>query len=294
MPEDRPGSVWISHSSLSQFRRCPRAYFLSYLFRNSNRNKIGVLSPALSLGSAVHNVIESRSELPIAERFKESMLVQFDKIWKSKYSGEQGGFHSSSYESTLHDRGEAMLKTVMDNPGPLLKLAIKVRGYGSLPDLPRYYISEEDDLLLCGKIDWVEYDPDTDSVKLLDFKTGSGREDSESLQLPIYHLLVHNLQKRDVTGAYYWYLEQSPTPEEKELPDLEEARAKVLAEGMKLKTARKLNHFKCPEGEAGCKYCQPLERVARGEGKFIYNADGRDNFLLSYEEETTATDEEPF
>jgi ATP-dependent helicase/DNAse subunit B len=62
-------------------------------------------------------------------------------------------------------------------------------------DLPHYWLSEDDGIILCGKIDWLQYLPDTDSVHIVDFKTSKNKEKANSLQLPIYLLLVSNTQK---------------------------------------------------------------------------------------------------
>src|SRR5258708_7165136 len=142
-----------------------------------------------------------------------------------------------------------MLRRVMAHPGPLKNLAVKIK-----MDLPHYWLSEEDDIILCGKIDWLEYFPDTDTVQIIDFKTGKNEEDGTSLQLPIYTLLVANCQKRKATRACYWYLERSDDLTEHSLPDLEESRERVLKVAKEMKLARKLERFKCPDG--GCYACK--------------------------------------
>ncbi|QQS44706.1 PD-(D/E)XK nuclease family protein [Candidatus Roizmanbacteria bacterium] len=96
----------------------------------------------------------------------------------------------------------------------MARKAVKIK-----EDLPHYWLSEEDNIILCGKIDWLEYLPETDSVHIIDFKTSKYDEDGDSLQLPIYYLLVTNTQKREVSKASYWYLERNDDLTEKELPD---------------------------------------------------------------------------
>jgi len=152
----------------------------------------------------------------------------------------------------------------MKNPGPITRLAVKIK-----EDLPWYWLSEADEIILCGKIDWLEYLPDEDSVHIIDFKTGKNEEKAGSLQLPIYHLLVHNCQHRRVAKASYWYLGLSDELVEKELPDLDLAKTEILTIAKKMKTARKLERFKCPHGENGCWACRPLERVLRGEAELV-------------------------
>jgi len=45
-------------------------------------------------------------------------------------------------------------------------------------------------------VDWLEYKEETDSVRIIDFKTGKFDEDPDSLQLPIYYLLATHTQTK--------------------------------------------------------------------------------------------------
>lgn len=122
----------------------------------------------------------------------------------------------------------------------------------------------------------MEYIASSDSVHIIDFKTSKAEEKDESMQLPIYHLLVHNTQKRPVSKASYWYLQLHDDLVPKELPDLEEAYDKVLEVALQIKTARQLNKFACPQPN-GCYACKQMEAIIRGEGEYVgvdeYNAD---------------------
>lgn len=261
---DKFSAVWVSHTSMGDFLRCPRSYYLKNVYKDpKNNHKIQLMSPPLALGGAVHEVVESLSVIPTEKRFKESLLVKLDEAWK-KVSGKRGGFPNSEVEHQYKERGREMLRRVMEHPGPLKNLSVKIKA-----DLPYYWLSEEDNIILCGKVDWLEYLPDTDSVHIIDFKTSKKEEDSTSLQLPIYHLLVKNTQKRKVKKASYWYLGLRDELTPKELPDLKEAYEQVLIIAKKMKTARKLEHFKCPKGDAGCYACKPMEALLRGDGEFV-------------------------
>lgn len=275
MPKDKYSAVWLSHSSISDYLRCPRAYFLKNIYKDrTSGNKIQIITPALALGSAVHEVIESLSTIPSDIRFNDSLVLKFDGIW-DKYSGKKGGFLEMDDEYKYKERGKAMLRRVMENPGPLLNLAVKIK-----ETLPYFWLSEEDNLILCGKIDWLEYFKDQDTVHIIDFKTSKKEETNDSLQLPIYHLLVANCQKRQVTKASYWYLDFADIPKEKDLPDLEDAKSKVLEIGRRMKLARRLEKFDCPEGKDGCPACRPLEAVLRGEGERVGESGRRDTYIL--------------
>lgn len=278
MTQDKFSAVWVSHTSISDFLKCPRAYYLNNVYKDpGTRHKVKIMSPALALGQAVHEVVESLSLLPATERFKEPLMNKFERAWK-KVSGIKGGFHSEDQEVEYRRRGELMLERVIKNPGPVGRLAVKIK-----QELPYFWLSEEENIILCGKIDWLEYLPDQDGVRIIDFKTSKNEEDPKSLQLPIYSLLVTNCQHRKVLGASYWYLNHSDKLTEKELPDPEESNPIVLKIAKEIKLARKLNRFKCPQGENGCQACRPLERILKHEATFVgVNEYNQDIYVLEH------------
>ena len=262
---DKYTATWVSHTSISDFLRCPRAYYLKNVYRDpKTRHKIKLMSPALALGSAVHEVLESLSVLPKQTRFSESLITKFEKVW-AKVSGKNGGFTNGDLEHKYKTRGQDMLRRVMNNPGHLVNPAVKIQ-----MDLPQFWLSEEDSIMLCGKVDWLEYLHDTDSVHIIDFKTGKTEEDPASLQLSIYLLLVNHCQKYKVSRASYWYLDSSDVLTPKELPDLEIARKNILDAARQVKLARQLERFKCPQGD-GCFTCRPMEAIINHEAEFVGN-----------------------
>ncbi len=276
MAEDKYNATWVSYSSISDFLKCPRAYYLKNVYKDPRTgHKIQLMTPPLALGQAVHEVLESLSSLPKEKRFDEPLVEKFEKAWQ-KISGEKGGFTDSKTESRYKERGRAMLERVVKNPGPLKNLAVKIK-----VDLPHFWLSKEDNIILCGKIDWLEYLPQEQAVHIIDFKTGRNSEEADSLQLPIYYLLAQNCQEHPVIKASYWYLDHADKPEEVSLPDLQEARAKVLKIAKRIKLARQLNHFQCPNGEDSCSACRSMEAIVRGEGKLV-NVDEfkRDVYIL--------------
>ena len=283
---DKFSATWISHSSISDYLACPRAYYLKNIYTDpQTKHKLQIVTPALSLGIAVHDVLEGLSTLPTSQRFKESLLVRYEKVWAGVH-GESGGFTSEHLEKVYHDRGQKMLERVMAHPGPLKQLAVKIKG-----DLPNYWLSETENIILCGKLDWLQYDPEARTVHIIDFKTSKKEEDPKSLQLPIYLLLAVNCQRYQVAAASYWYLELSDELTPKTLPTLEEAKARVLEVGRRIATARKLQAFKCPHG--GCPHCEPFEKILRGEAKKVgeNKAMRRDNYLIPWERPQDDTEE---
>ncbi|MBL7159594.1 PD-(D/E)XK nuclease family protein [Candidatus Microgenomates bacterium] len=288
MVKDKYTAVWVSHSSIYDFLKCPRAYFLRNIYKDpTTGRKISLINPALALGQTIHKTLEALSVLSVETRFNEPLLERFDRAW-SKISGEKGGFDSESQEERFKQRGEKMIKMVIQNHGPLQKLAVKIK-----EDLPWYWLSEKDNIILCGKIDWLEYLKEIDSVHIIDFKTGRGVEDKNSLQLPIYHLLVHNCQQRKVAKASYWYLDRNKKPTEQKLPNLEKAHEKVLAVAKKIKLIRQLKKFDCPEGKEGCRHCQPLEKILTGEAVLVdVNDFGQNVYILKRAFSAETTDSE--
>ena len=261
---------------MRDFLSCPRAYFLRHVYKDPKTGKkINIINPALALGNSVHDVLESLSEVKAEERFTESLLPAYEEGWK-KVTGESGGFTDEIEERVYKERGAMMLKRVMDHPGPLSSKALKLRSPDSLP--PRFTLSVAENILLCGKIDWLEYFPEDDSVHIIDFKTGVKEEDSNSLQLPIYALLVQHCQKRAIKKISYWYLEKSNEPIEMPLPESDAAKERVLEVALRMKKARAERTFVCKRN--GCFACRPLEKIVKGEAKYIRTSGYQDIYVV--------------
>jgi len=271
--KDPYSSLWVSHSSISDYLTCPRLYYLKNVYKDPKTNrKIQITNPSFSLGSAVHEVVEALSLLPTQTRFASSLNEKFEKIWE-KYHAEKGGFFDPETEYRYKSRGQKMVAQISENPGPLANLTIRLD-----QDLPHYWLSEEDGIILCGKIDWLEYLPPTNGVHIIDFKTNKNEVSPDSLQLPIYLLLATNCQTRPVEKVSYWYLGFSPSPSEQDLPDLDMSREKVLYQSKLIKAARSLGVFKCPK--AGCSHCLPYESVLKGDATLVGSNGRQDIYII--------------
>ncbi len=267
MVQDKYSAVWVSHSSIGDFLKCPRAYFLHNMYKNERGRKINIVNQHLSLGIAVHETLEGLLAYKAEDRFKKPLLETFEENWM-KVSGKVGGFKNANEEIEAKARAKKMIERVIENPGPLEKLAVKLKEHANnMP--PNFYLSEKDNIILSGKIDWLQYIPEDDSVKVIDFKTGKNDEDKDSLQLPIYALLLNALQKRKVSGAAYWYIDRNNEPTEVLLPDIATAKSRVLAAAIKVKNAREKGVFECPYGSQGCFACKPFEKILRGEAILV-------------------------
>lgn len=258
MAQDKYTAVWVSHSSMGDFIKCPRLYYLHNVYKDpKTKNKMAIVTPHMSLGIAVHEVLEGLGEFPANERMNRDLLATFEEEWK-KVSGKKGGFTSDEEEKEFKERGIAMIKNVIKDPRFLVNKRIKLPREVMNPN---FFLSDDENIILNGLVDWIEYLPD-DTLHIIDFKTGKNEEQEASLQLPIYLLLCNALQKRKVTRASYWYLE-SDKMVEKELPDADTAYRDVLAMALKVKETRVKNEFKCPKGEDGCIHCRPYELILK-------------------------------
>lgn len=268
---DKYTAVWVSHSSMGDFLKCPRSYYLHNMYKDPRTgHKVSIVNPHMSLGVAVHEVLEGLADFPADERMNRDLLAWYNTVWQ-KYSGKKGGFQSREEESEFKARGTVMLEKVAKDPHFLVNKCIKLP-QDKMPC--NFYLSEEHNIILNGLVDWIEYLPETDSLHIVDFKTGKREETESSLQLPIYLLLCSALQNRKVTKASYWYLESDKLVE-KELPDINTARQSVLEVALKVKEARDISKregvekaFVCPEGaydvatkEGGCFNCRPYELI---------------------------------
>lgn len=272
-------ALWISHSSISDYLKCPKSYYFKHVYKNpKTKHKITYITPPLALGQSVHEVIESLVAKKKEIRFDESLLDLFDLSWK-KVSGKLGGFHSIEEEEEYKNRGKIMIQRVMEHPGPLLNLALKLPITDPSFPLPRYYISIEQEIILCGKIDWMEYMPEENSVHIIDFKTGKHDEDPSSLQLAIYCLLVKNCQQRKIKKVSYWYLDRDNAPNETEIPDLDKAKEHLIDLALKIKTARKLQNLNCPRN--GCYACIPLQNIVNGNAELVGSNEYQDIYILN-------------
>src|SRR5258705_10875779 len=276
---DKYKAVWVSHSSIADFLKCPRLYYLRNVYKDPKTgHKITIMTPPLALGQSVHAVIEFLSGIRSEDRFNVKIFEKYDEEWK-KVSGKMGGFKSKEEEAEYKERRRKMIQKIFNHTGPLKNKALKLKSVEGDTKLPWYWLSEEDNIILSGKIDWVEY-MDDDSIHIIDFKTGKNEEKEDSLQLPIYYLLACNLQKRNVAKISYWYLDGEKGIIEKKLPSEKEAKEKVEKIAKRIKLGRQIEHLKCPKGEAGCYACRDLESILHGKGEKVGESEYRQDIYM--------------
>ncbi len=255
-------AIWLSHSSISDYLKCPRLYYLRNVWKNKKGQKINTVSSSLSLGSAVHQTIEPLALLKTEDRLKQNLLEIFEENWK-KFEGEWGGFPDKETEDFYKQEGKRMIQNVIENPGPFNKKTVKFYNGDFIPNI---YLSEEENIILCGLVDWVEYEEATDTLRVIDFKTGKSDEKEDSMQLPIYKILVEAMQKRKVSKGAYWYLARDKFPKNVEIleEDLEEIKKKILDVGIQIKKRKQEKNwdesFAC-KFEGGCFACKQFELI---------------------------------
>jgi ATP-dependent helicase/DNAse subunit B len=267
---DKYSAFWVSHSSMGDFLKCPRGYYLHNMYKDpSTGRKMSVVSPHMSLGIAVHNVLEELADYPAEERFKRDLRARFEEEWL-KVSGIKGGFETPEQEEEFKLRGKEMINNVIADPKFLVNKRVKLPKEKMNPN---FYLSEEENIILNGQVDWIEFledptDPAGGTLHIVDFKTGKREESEASLQLPIYLLLCNKLRPQwKVSKASYWYLESGKVVE-KELPEASTAYQDVLNVALQVKQAREKGEFHCPKGaydwetgEGGCSCCRPYEKI---------------------------------
>lgn len=268
--------IWISNSSINDFLKCSRAYYLRHVYKDEfTGHRITLINPSLVLGQAVHEVLESIATLGVGERFKISLKERFEKFLE-RYMNYSGLFKNGE-DSEFKTRGLRMLDRVTQNPGPLKNKAVRLKTDPKFP-LSNFCLSAEHNIILCGRVDWLEYLENENAVRIIDFKTGKHEEEPGSFQVPIYILLAQNLQTRTIKNFAYWYLDKDNSPKDIEIPDLNSAREEILRLGLRIRQLREDRFYKCKDG--GCRECEPLEKILLGEAKLVDSRDNQDIYVL--------------
>lgn len=258
---DKYKAVWVSYSSISDFLKCPRSYYLKNIYKNpQSGKKIEVTKPALSLGSAIHGVLEPLSKLDSEKRFESDLTETFNKEF-AKYSGRKGGFVNQEEFELYKLRGQKMIQNVIKN-----KTILEHSTYNLNVELLNTWLSKSENIVICGKIDWIDKDENTGTLSVIDFKT-SKEEEENALQLQIYALLLHILNKENVNRLNYWYLDFNDALTEADLPDVKESYKDILELALKIKAAREAGAFECRRG--GCYACRDYEKVFNGEAEQV-------------------------
>ena len=255
-----PNAVFISPSSISDFKACPQAYFYHYVYRSPKSGlKIQVINPKLSLGATVHDTLHKFLYTQSVVKTDDQLINIVNWYWQ-KVSGEKGGFASQKEESLYKAKALKMLDTFWNNQHFKSTRPVK------LPDFPKVNLGK--DLILTGKLDWIEKLGEK-LYQIVDFKTGQREEKSDSLQLPIYAVIASDYLKGAKIQASYWYLGKENHLREFKLPELDETITKLKSIGIQIMSARHTKSFGCSSGNESCWACRDLIAVTKGQAKLV-------------------------
>ncbi len=253
-----PNAIFISPSTLADFDKCPQLYFYRNVYRSPRGLKLQLINPALALGQAVHDTLEMFLRLPLKERSQPVLQEKFVFSW-SNMAGEKGGFSSSLEEEEYKNRGLEMLNRFWLNGHFKNTLMEKIPGF------PKAELGN--DIILTGKLDWLEKQGEI--YHLVDFKTGKNEEKEDSIQLPIYAVLVANIFKTKQIKASYWYLDKDEEIIDFPLPQLDQTIEMLKNKGEIVKMVRQTNSFRCQSGGESCWACRDMLAIAQGKGKLV-------------------------
>lgn len=253
-----PNAVFISPSSLADFDRCPQLYYFRNVYRSPRGFKIQIINPSLSLGQAVHEALELFTALLSEQKSKDELLAKFEFVW-GNLSGEKGGFTLAEEEKEYKKRAFLMLDRFWNNKHFQQAEPVKIPGF------PKAELG--DDIILTGKLDWLE--KDETGYHLVDFKTGKNEEKEDSIQLPVYALLISQLFKTDKIRASYWYLDKDEEIVDFSLPPLDEIKNELKTKGQIIKMARQTSSFRCQSGKESCWACRDFLDISKGKGKLV-------------------------
>lgn len=194
----------LSPSRAGDFRQCPLMFRLRVVDKVPEPP-----SPAATLGTLVHQVLEDLYDLPAAGRTEEAALAMLAPAWAQMLAkdAELAGLHESDAAlGRWLDDGRARLRTyfALENPQRLEPAAREEFVEWQLPDGP----------LLRGVIDRVDVAPDG-SIRVIDYKTGKtplpqyGTQ--AKFQMRFYALLVERLRGRMPALLQLLYLKDGGT-----------------------------------------------------------------------------------
>ncbi len=252
-------ALYISYTSLNDFIKCPRSYYLKNIYRNpQNGFKMQIASPYLTLGATVHDTIKWFLECE-DKPTQDEVMDKFRNLWR-KYQGKRGGFNSKEEEANFGNRGLKMMENFFKNWPILGQSAPKV-------DFPKYHLF--DDVVLIGNFDYIE-ERDDGTLQVVDFKTGAHDEDSP-LQLYMYAILAEVNLGKEVSAAGFWYLDREDQPKDIVLDPLEPKLEWLIEKALELKKALKKNEWVCIKGEQLCRDCRDYQALIDGKGEFQFS-----------------------
>jgi hypothetical protein len=259
--------IFISFTSLSDFLKCPRSYYLKNIYRDPKTHfRLQVASPYLSLGSTVHDSVKWFLDMK-GQVVKKQLEEKFRNYWL-KFSGKRGGFSSKEEEASFGQRGLKMLNNFFRNWRVLEK---------SAPAITFPKLSLVENLVLMGNFDFVGVREDG-ALHIVDFKTGANDE-KDPTQLYIYAILAEANLERPVTKISFWYLDREDEPREVVLDPLGPKLDWLKEKGKELKKVIEKGDWRCIKENARadlsssglCGECRIYTDLIEGRGEFQFS-----------------------
>lgn len=254
-------AVLISFTSLNDFLKCSRSYYLKNLYRDPKQGyRLQIISPHLTLGATIHDTLKWFLEAD-EKPSREETIGKFKNFWR-KYRLKRGGFVSKEEEGDFGKRGLKMLDNFLNHTSVLEPCAPFLH-------FPKFKLV--DNIILFGNMDFVGECEDG-TLHVVDFKTGSKDEES-GLQLNIYAILAEaNLQK-PVSKASFWYLDREDEPKSIVLDPLDGQIEWLKQKGIELKKAVLENNWVCIKSPDLCRDCRDYQALLDGKGEFLFSDD---------------------
>lgn len=251
----------ISYTSLSDFLRCPRAYYLKNVYRDPRQGyRLQISSPYLTLGATIHDSLKWFLEAEEKPTRAET-IDKFKNLWR-KYRQKRGGFKSLEEEAGFGTRGLKMLDNFLGHVEVLEPAAPFLH-------FPKFELV--DDIILWGNMDFVGKCPDG-TLHVVDFKTGS-RDEESPLQLYIYAILAEANLQIPVSKASFWYLDREDEPRSIVLDPLEGQIEWLKQKGLELKEAVTKNEWICIKSPDLCRDCRDYQAILDGKGEYLFSDD---------------------
>jgi ATP-dependent helicase/DNAse subunit B len=260
--------IYISYTALTDFLKCPRAYYLKNIYRDTRQGfKLQIINPYLVLGSTVHDTLKWYLESTKKPNKRET-LDKFRNYWR-KYRAKKGGFNSLEEEASFGQRGLKMLDNFLEHSDCLEPCAPYI-------SFPKYNLV--DNILLIGNFDFVGQCSDG-TLHVVDFKTGAHDEDS-ALQLYMYAILAEENFKKSVSKASFWYLDREDGPRDIVLDPLAGQLEWLKEKALRLKEAISIGDWICIKGFDGfeaatpekmCRDCRDYQSLLDGNGEWLFS-----------------------
>lgn len=261
MRKKRDFSKIYSYSKLALFDKCQKGYYFNYLDPEIAPIKQQFIKPRdyKTKGQSVHNAITLFYYLPVKERTFDNLKECLFRSWFSEIEpdkkaplGEAGGFKDLECERNVYLDSLNQLKNFFN----LEKKNLSALFYIPTENIKKSFNDYEEmiqllegDILISGKFDRID-ELKSNSLRVVDFKTGNGRADK--FQLYFYKLLAELNFKKSVDVVSFYDLKRNKIIDYNVLNvDKKEIKEIVLKKVKQIKRVKKF----LPKPSRLCNHC---------------------------------------